>query len=359
MTNAKAASAEPVAIVGMACLFPGAPNLCAFWEQIVNRESALGDPPADWVGRYALNPESSESHHVYTVRGGFLGPLAEFDPLEHGILPNAVDGAEPEHFLALRVAAEALADAGVPDIALNRERTDVLLGRGTFVNRGLVTLHQHGLMLHQLLSVLKQLHPEYTDQQLHALRDRLQQKLPPLDSQTSPGMVSSIMSGRIANRLNLQGRNCCLDAACASSLIAVEQALAALRQGTCDAALAGGVHVSLNPLVMMMFTQLGALTRADELRPFSADAGGTMLGEGVGMVVLKRLSDARRDGNRVYCVIKSVGTSRDGKAKSVIAPRSEGQELALRRAYATANVDPQSIELIEAHGTGMRVGDQV
>jgi acyl transferase domain-containing protein/phosphopantetheinyl transferase len=350
---------EEIAVVGMACLFPEASNLGAFWENIVHQRCSISDPPQDWVGRYACDPDARRSDRVVSVRGGFLGELAQFDPLEHGVPPASIDGSEPEHFLALRVAGEALRDAGVPDLPLNRERTDLILGRGTFVNRGLVTLHQHGLFLDQLLRILKQLHPGYTDAQLAALREQLRRKLPPLDGQTSPGMVSSITSGRIANRLDLRGKNCCLDAACASSLIAVEHAIRGLHAGTCDAAVAGGVHVSLNPLVMMMFTQLGAISSRERLQPFSAAASGTLLGEGVGMVVLKRLADAERDGNRIYCLVRSVGSSSDGKAKSVVSPRVEGQELALRRAYQAAGVAPQTVELIEAHGTGTPLGDEI
>jgi acyl transferase domain-containing protein/phosphopantetheinyl transferase len=340
-------------------MFPQSPTIGDFWENIVYGRCAISDPPQDWIGNYALGPPQERGDRVGNLRGGYLGSLAQFDATQFGIPPNSIDGSEPEHFLALRVAAEALADADVPRLPLNRERTDVILGRSTFVNRGLTSLHQHGLMVHQVLTLLRQLHPDTTPAQWDVLEELLRSKLPPFNAQTSPGMVSSIMSGRIANRLDLGGRNYCVDGACASSLLAIEHAASGLARGTCDAALAGGVHVSLNPLVMMMFTQLGALSPADAVKPFSTAAGGTLLCEGVGVVVLKRLADAQRDGNRIYCVIKSVGTSSDGKAKSIVAPRSEGQELALRRAYELAAVDPQSVQLIEAHGTGMPLGDKV
>ncbi len=142
--NNEASSGNAVAIVGMACIFPGAPDLKAFWENIVNKVDAISDPPEDWGGEFSYDPHSTANNRIYCKRGGYLGDLARFDPLEFGIMPKAVDGSEPEHFLALRVAYEAMKDAGFPDIPINRERTEVILGRGTYVNRALMNLHQHG-----------------------------------------------------------------------------------------------------------------------------------------------------------------------------------------------------------------------
>ncbi|MEK6675816.1 MAG: beta-ketoacyl synthase N-terminal-like domain-containing protein [Planctomycetota bacterium] len=346
-----------IAIVGMACLFPGAPDLSTYWQNIVDGVDCISDPPADWGGQYSYDPQSAECDRIYCQRGGYLGELSRFDPVSHGIMPKAVDGSEPEHFLALRVATDALRDTGFPDIPIHRERTEVILGRGTFINRALTNLHQHGFVLHQTLTLLKELHPEYTDEMLAEIKAKLREKLPPFDALTAAGVVSSIMSGRIANRLDLKGANYCLDAACASSLLCVEHACRDLRHGQCDAVIAGAAQLSANHLVLMVFSQLGALSRSLGIRPFDANADGTLLGEGVGMVVLKRRSDAERDGNRIYSVIKGVGSSSDGRAKSIVAPRIEGEELALQRAYEDAGVDPATIGMIEAHGTSIPLGD--
>ena len=164
------------------------------------------------------------------------------------------------------------------------------------------------------------------------------------------------MSGRIANRLDLKGANYTVDAACASSLIAVELAVNDLLVKKCDAVIAGGVQLAAHHLMLMVFCQLGALSRSSQIRPFDKDADGTLLGEGVGMVVLKRLEDAERDGSRIYAVIKGIGSASDGKAKSVIAPRLEGEQLAIKRAYEKAGISPATIGLIEAHGTSMPMG---
>ncbi len=346
-----------IAIVGMACIVPGAADPRVFWQNIVDGVDAVSDPPPDWGADLWYDPESEENDRIYCKRGGYLGELATFDPLKYGIMPNTVDGAEPEHFLALKVARAALADAGVPDLPLNRERTEVILGRGTFVNRGYTSLHQHGLFIDQTLMILRQLFPEYSADELARIRQRLREQLPPFNAQIAPGLVSTIMTGRVANRLDLQGCNFSVDAACASSLIAVERGVQDLVAGNCDAVIAGGVQLSTDQLILMVFSQLGALSRSGQIRPFAADANGTLLGEGLGMVVLKRLADAERDGNRIYAVIRGVASASDGRGRSVVAPRVEGEALALARAYERAGIDPATIGLVEAHGTAMPLGD--
>ncbi|HLV02076.1 MAG TPA: beta-ketoacyl synthase N-terminal-like domain-containing protein, partial [Acidobacteriota bacterium] len=306
-----------------------------------------------------LDPNSEENDRIYCPRGGFLKELAEFDPVEHGVVPTSVDGTEPDHFLALRAAREALGDAGYLDRRPNPETTEVIVGRGTYVNRGNSTVIQHGIVVDQVLQILRQLHPEHSEEELQQIKRELKASLPPFNAETSPGLVPNIISGRIANRLDFMGPNFIVDAACASSLVAVDIGMRDLLSGRCDLAIAGGVHASTPPPIMMIFCQLKAISRRGEIRPFDALADGTLLGEGVGMVVLKRLEDAERDGDRIYAVLRGIGTASDGKALGLLAPRVEGEELALRRAYEAAGVSPSTIGLIEAHGTGTPVGDAV
>ena len=356
-----AAPARDVAIIGMAGIFPGAPDVATFWRNIVNGVDAVGDPPDDWRADLFYDPESTAGDRVYCKRGGYLRDLAAFNPLEYGVMPSSIDGGEPDHFLALRVAHEALADAGyIGDGAriLDGDRVEVILGRGVYINRAFTSLVQHSLVIDQTLRLLRQLHPEHSDDEMNRLREELKRSLPPFNAEIAPGLVPNILSGRIANRLDLKGPNFTIDAACASSLIAVERALQDLQTGRCDMALVGGVQCSTPAPIHMIFCQLNALSRRGTIRPFAADADGTVLGEGLGMMVLKRISDATRDGDRVYAVIRSVGSASDGRALGLLAPRPEGQELAMRRAYDGAGIDPASIGLIEAHGTGTAVGDQ-
>jgi acyl transferase domain-containing protein/phosphopantetheinyl transferase len=346
-----------VAIIGMACIFPQAPNLGAFWENILGKIDAVAEAPKDWGADLVYDPDSRTNDRIYTNRGGFLGELARFDPLEYGVMPKEVDGGEPEHFLALRVANDALRDAGCLDRAFPRERTSIILGRGTYVNRGFISMLQHCMVIDQTIRLLARLHPEHTAEELRALKAELKASLPPFNPETAPSLAHSVMCGRITNRLDLQGPTFTVDAACASSLIAVDLGIKELVNGGADLVVAGGVQVSTTFPISQLFCQLGALSRKGQLKPFDAEADGTLLGEGLGMVVLKRLADAQRDSDRVYAVVKSVGTASDGKAVGVLAPRAEGQELAMQRAYQREGITPDTIGLVEAHGTGTPVGD--
>jgi acyl transferase domain-containing protein/phosphopantetheinyl transferase/acyl carrier protein len=346
-----------IAIIGMSCIFPGAPDLQTYWRNIVSKVDAIGDPPEDWEADLVYDPGSQENDRIYCKRGGYLGDLAHFDPLQYGVMPSSIDGGEPDHFLALRVAHEALADAGYFERPIDGERVEVILGRGTYINRGYTTLVQHGLVIDQTLQILKQLHPEHTEAELQAIKRELKASQPPFNAEVAPALVPNIVSGRIANRLDFRGANYTVDAACASSLIAVERGMQDLLSRRCDLALVGGVHASTPAPILMIFCQLNALSRRGQIRPFDQDADGTLLGEGVGIIVLKRREDAERDGDRVYALLKGIGTASDGRALGLLAPRLEGEILALRRAYEATGISPRTVELIEAHGTGTPVGD--
>ena len=349
-------SPTDIAIVGMSALFPGCKNLCTYWENILNKADNVHDAPDEWTGPYSdLN--STEGGTLYTRKGGFLGELAEFNPIEFGIMPNSVDAGDPDHFLSLKVARDALQDAGYIDRPFNREKTGIILGRGTYTNRGGVGGVQRGIILDQTLDLLRQLNPGLDRDTLINIRKELESSLPPFSADCIPGMVPNLLTGRIANRLDLMGPNYIVDAACASSLIAIELAIKELLDGRCDMMLAGGVQASTPPQLFMMFCQLDALSHSN-IRPFDKSADGTLLAEGLGILVLKRLTDAEQDGNRIYAVLKGLGSSSDGKALGLLAPRLEGQVLALQRVYGDNGIGSDTVALVEAHGTGMRLGDQ-
>src|ERR1039457_4089618 len=348
-----------IAIIGMACVLPGAPDAARYWENILHKVNAISDAPPEWEAELFYEQDTKADRRTYCKRGGFLGKLAQFDPFSFGIMPNAVDGGEPDHYMALQTAHDALKDCGALDLEPVKARTAVIIGRGTYVNRGNAAALQQGVMVDSILRILKQLHPEHTDAELAEIKRQIKAGLPPFHSDTSAGLVPNIITGRIANRLDLMGPNYLIDAACASSLVAVEMAARELRTGNCDLALAGGVNSNTSPVLMMIFSQLGALSHRGQLSSFDKDADGTLLGEGVGMVVLKRLAEAERDGNHIYAVLKNTGIASDGRATHVLAPRLEGEELALRRAYEPAGIDPLTIGLLEAHGRGPPVGDVV
>ncbi|MCK5545552.1 MAG: polyketide synthase dehydratase domain-containing protein [Desulfobulbaceae bacterium] len=346
-----------VAIIGMAGVFPKAPDTKAFWRNILSKVDAIVDPPEESLISQVYDPTSDANDKIYCKRGGYLDELPLFYPSDYGIMPVAIEGAEPEHFIGLKIAQDALIDAGIPDKPLNRERTEVLIGRGTFVNRGYMTAMQHSITIDQTIRILGELHPHLTKLDLVEIRKKLKKQLPPFSPETAPGLCHNVMAGLIANRLDLKGRNLVLDAACASCLLAVEIAITDLLLHKCDAALVGAIQVSTHAPIHMIFTHLGALSRSPHLRPFGKDADGTMLGEGIGMMLLKRREDAVGDGHRIYALIKGAGSSSDGRGKGLLAPSVEGEELAMRRAYEAASIDPATVELIEAHGTGIPLGD--
>jgi len=337
----------------MACIFPRAPDLQAFWNNIVGRVDAVGEPLPAWDAERYL-----ASGRIKTQFGGYLKELYRFDPREFGVMPNSLDGGEPDQFLALRVARDALADAGYLRAEADHTDTGIILGHSTYLHRGQVTVVQNDIVLDQTLELMKAALPHLSGDALAQMRAILQRKLPPMNPDTAPGLVPNVMTGRIANRLNLHGPNYLVDAACSSSLLAVASAIDELRAGRSRMMLAGGVNASLPADVTTIFTQLGALSARGKVRPFEAGSDGTLLGEGLGVIVLKRLDDALADGDRVYAVLRGIAQSSDGRGTGLLAPSQEGETLAIRRAYADSGVDPATIHLVEAHGTGIPLGDK-
>ena len=350
------ASDSDIAVIGMSCLFAGAGDVSAYWTNILDRKCFIEEASDDWAGPY-YDPDSKEISRIYTRRAGLLGDLAEFDPVAFGVVPNAIDASEPDHFIALREAAGALWDAGYKDRQFDRERAGVILGRGASPNRGTASGFQVGMAVDQTVDIIRKIIPELTAQQIDALWHSLNDSVVKMNPESAPGQVSNVAVGRIANRLDLMGPSYMVDAACSSSLIAVEAAMRELLSGDSDLMLAGGVQGSMPPQVYMLFCQLGALART-KFMPFDEAADGVLLGEGCGFVLLKRLADAERDEDRIYAVLKGCGIASDGKALGLLAPRVEGEALAMRRAYEKAGIDPTSVSLIEAHGTGIPLGDQ-
>jgi acyl transferase domain-containing protein/NAD(P)H-dependent flavin oxidoreductase YrpB (nitropropane dioxygenase family) len=322
-----------VAIVGMACIYPGADGLGAYWSNVVAGTDAVTDvPPQRW--RSEVYPD------VPSARGGFIPPVP-FDALGYGIPPASLTSIEPGQLLALEVAARAIADAGYSDRPFDRERTSVIFG----AESGSDLSAAYGLR-----SIL----PAYTGK----LSAELDEHLPRLTEDSFPGVLGNVIAGRIANRLNLGGVNYSVDAACASSLAALDLGCKELAARTSDMVLCGGVDTHNGIHDFEMFTSVHALSRSGRCATFDAEADGIALGEGAACVVLKRLADAERDGDRIYAVIKGVGGSSDGRSLGLTAPRPEGQRRALDRAYAMAGVSPAEVGIVEAHGTGTVAGDR-
>jgi acyl transferase domain-containing protein/phosphopantetheinyl transferase len=355
--KSKDRSQRDIAIVGMSGVYSNADNLFAFWKAIVRGTDCTRlVREEEWLSDDYYNKNSTSFGQAYCGRGGFIDGI-EFDPLKFGVMPNSVNGADVDQFAALRVACEALIDAGIDRSHFDGERAEVLIGRVGAPGNGVMNMIQHGTTITEFIDILKHLHPEHTEDDLKILAKALEKSLQPCSADTIPGVMPNILAGRIAGRLGFRGRSMVIDSACASSLIAIETGVRDLQSGMCDLVLAGGVHINSLAVFYQMFCGLGALSRREVISPFDNEADGTLLGDGVGMIVLKRLGDAIKNGDRIYAVIKGVGSSSDGLGTSMLAPSWAGEALAMERAYEMAQVSPHTIGLLEAHGTATPMGD--
>lgn len=345
----------PVAIIGMACMFPGAEDLESYWANIRDGVDSITEvPDTHWrVGDY-FDSDPSRPDHTYGRRGGFLGPVA-FDPLEFGIAPRDIQATDTSQLLGLVVAKQALADAGYgPDgREFNRDRTSVILGVTGALELVIPLGARLGHPIWRRAPHAAGVDPTTADDVVR----RIGESYVDWQENSFPGLLGNVVAGRIANRLDLHGTNCVVDAACASSLGAIHLAALELQSGAADLAISGGIDTFNDIFMYMCFSKTPALSPSGNARPFDASADGTVLGEGLGVVVLKRLTDAQRDGDRVYAVIRGIGCASDGRGEAIYSPSADGQARAIRRAYAAANVSPATIGLLEAHGTGTKVGD--
>ncbi|SVB90989.1 uncharacterized protein METZ01_LOCUS243843, partial [marine metagenome] len=338
----------------MSALFPDAPNLNQYWDNIINKiDSIIDVPESRWNIEDYYDIDSEAPDKTYCKRGGFI-PDIDFNPIEFGIPPNILEVTDVTQMLGLLVAKSAMENAGYADAETEvLDATGVILG----VTAGMKLLGSLTSRLQYPVweKVLRR--SGLSENDTKQIIEKIKKAYVPWEENSFPGMLGNVIAGRIANRLNLGGTNCTVDAACASSLSAMKMAISDLLEYRADMMIAGGVDADNSPMMYMCFSKTPAFTSGDNPRPFDQDSGGVMIGEGLGMVVLKRLEDAERDGDRIYALIKGIGASSDGKFKSIYAPRSSGQAKAIKRAYEDANVEPLSIGLLEAHGTGTDAGD--
>jgi acyl transferase domain-containing protein len=366
-----------LAIVGIGCLFPKAPGTGWFWANVKRGIDCLSDVPAthwDPADYFDADPKSPDK--TYAKRGGFLDAV-DFNPMEFGIAPRDLEATDTTQLLGLVAAKKALQDAGVVLTGGGRESPDDLQTRGTHAPRPPKSVDRSRVSV--ILGVTGTLelviplgarlgHPKWK----RAMREagipedaiadasaRIAESYVPWQENSFPGLLGNVVAGRIANRLDLHGTNCVVDAACASSLSAIHLAGLELAAGRSDVVVTGGADTFNDIFMFMCFSKTPALSATGSSKPFDANGDGTILGEGIGTVVLKRRADAVRDGDTIYAVIKSVGTSSDGKGNAIYAPSADGQVRCLTNAYALAGITPDTIELVEAHGTGTKVGDGV
>ncbi|MDF3054555.1 MAG: omega-3 polyunsaturated fatty acid synthase subunit, PfaA [Gammaproteobacteria bacterium] len=344
---------EPIAVVGVGSLFPGSLNAAEFWHNIKQGIDFIEEIlPTHWLVEDYYDPTPNTPDKTYCKRGAFL-PTVDFDPVEFGIPPSVLPSIDTSQLLALMVAKQTLEDAlGEVYKTQDLSRVSVIIGSSTLEAIQYMaarlqhpiwskSLREHGLPEDEIKTICERIAGHYT----------------PLQENSFPGLLQNVIAGRIANRFNTGGTNCVVDAACAGSLAALSMSVRELQAGVSDMVITGGVD-TLNDIVMQMcFNVVGALSLKGDCTPFSDKADGTVLGEGLGMFALKRLSDAEAQGHRIYGVIRGIGTSSDGRSKSIYAPLAEGQAKAIERAYDAAGYSLSTVELIEAHGTGTKAGD--
>ena len=349
-------------MLGIGGVFPKAGDKDKFWANIRDGVDAIGPvPDTHWKPEDYFDEDQNAPDMTYACRGGFISPV-EFDAMEYGISPNNIEATDTTHLMGLMCTRQALSDAGYETFPgkadgrlFDRKRTSVILG----VTGTLELVIPLGARLG---------HPKWRK----ALKDagvdaatsqdvveRIADSYVPWQENSFPGLLGNVTAGRIANKFDLGGTNCVVDAACASSLSAVHMAGMELHSGQSDMVITGGVDTFNDIFMYMCFSKTPALSPTGDCRPFSNNADGSILGEGIGLVVLKRLEDAIAAGDRIYATIKGIGASSDGAGNAVYAPSADGQMRALRDAYANAGVTPDTIELVEAHGTGTKVGDAI
>ncbi|WP_016700043.1 type I polyketide synthase, partial [Actinoalloteichus spitiensis] len=343
-----------VAIIGLGGLFPAARDVHEYWDNIVHGVDCLSEvPETHWRIEDYYDPDPSAPDRTYARRGGFV-PTIDFDPLHFGLPPTTLGVTGVVQLLSLVVARRTLADAGTATAGwYDPSRTGVILGV-----TGCNSLTQP-LSARLQTPVLKEVVRScgLTDTDAEEIAAKFTAAFAPWEENSFPGMLGNVVAGRIANRFDLGATNCTVDAACASSLAALRMAVAELASGRADLMLSGGCDAENTILMYLCFSKTPALSRRERVRPFDEEADGTLIGEGIGMLALKRLADAERDGDRIYAVLNAVGSSSDGRYASIYAPRAAGQVVALRRAYQEAGYGPEQVGLLECHGTGTARGD--
>ncbi len=356
-------SQKAIAIVGVGARLPGALSANAFWENIKNSVSAIQEVPIErWDPDLYWDPDRNAPDKTYSKIGGWITDYT-FDRKGFRLPPTLVQRTDPTQLLTLSAVKEAMEDSGYDKKEFNRDRCAVILGNAlggdlrddTNLRVQVAEINQ---AIRQSIGDLSfgNMSEGQIEQLVESVSKKIKAKSPIINEDSMPGELANIVAGRVAQLFDLRGPNYTCDAACASTLAAMESSIYGLRSGQYDMVVTGGADRAMGAPTFVKFSKIGALSDTGS-RPFDAGANGFVMGEGVGILILKRLEDAVRDDDSIYAVIRGIGGSSDGKGKAITAPNPRGQMHALRRAYNDAGFGPSTISLVEAHGTSTPVGD--
>ncbi|MBF0443126.1 MAG: polyketide synthase, partial [Oligoflexales bacterium] len=356
MGNLKYDMENDIAVIGMACIYPGAGDIDQFWNNIKNGFDAIIDAPENRIDPLFRSDDPKTPEKIYCSRGGFIDEFATFDPVRFGIIPNAIENSEPDQLLSLKTAAKAFEHAGYDD--LSHHKIGVIVGRGQYVSANVARFSSRISFSEHLVVFLKSIIPAISEKAMGRIKDEFTSQIGHFQPEAGVGFMPSLTAARIANRLNLTGPAYTLDAACASSLVAVTNACQLLRKGICDMVLSGGVHIGMGVEFWAVFSLMRIISPSKMARPLDRRADGLLVGEGTGFLVLRRLADAIRDGNEIYAVIKGASVTSDGRELSILKPLAKGQMDALSQAWKMTDINPETIGLLEAHSPGTPEGDK-
>lgn len=346
-----------IAIVGMSCYYPDADNIQKYWHNLVNGVDSIIEAPADRIDPMYFQKEEGAIDRFYCNKGAF-GTVFPIDPTKYGIVPVAAEGYDPEHLLVLKIAHEALEDAGIFEKKIPLNSCSFILGKGNFTGLSMLRVIDIVHTGAQMVEVIKTALPDLSDEEVDKIKKEYQKTKGRYQADTAIGTMPNLVASLVANKLDMQGPAYTIDGACASSLIAVQHSIQNLLSGQCDIALAGGIHAGQTAIFWSLFNMLGAVSKKGQISPLSEDADGLLIGEGGGIIVLKKLEKAIADKDRIYAVIKGIGICSDGSGVSVMAPNTKGQKKAIDLAWENANMDRNKLGYIEAHGTATVVGDK-
>ncbi|MER6127636.1 aminotransferase class I/II-fold pyridoxal phosphate-dependent enzyme [Streptomyces sp. NPDC001795] len=351
IVDSAGARRDDVAIVGMACRFPGALNVNQYWRLLTAPQTQFSTvPDSRWRTATFLSDNLRDANSAYTDTMALLPDVGHFDAVHYGIPPRRAKAMDPQHRLLIDLAREAIQDAGWEAEGFDREETSVITSLTESGYREISTMQ---IRMRQLAG--GEFGARATDPRwLETVR-----AVDGLHGTSVAGLLLNMGPNTISSVFDLHGESYALDSACSGGLMAVANAVFALRAGRCRIALAGGAQLLLTPDLLVGLCRIGAISRSGRCLPFGAEADGFVLGEGAGVLVLRPLADALAAGDRVYAVIRGVGTANDGTVQGGMHPQAAGQLRALRRAYRDAGLTPDTVGYLEAHGTGTTVGDPV